>query len=141
MVSQPPATGARPRARLRFLAILFVLPLLTGCAVDMGNYGPGGAGMYRWRNAHTGDSYGGSEYSDSDHKWHTKWIPFVYPAEHTVWRGALTGGVTYGSEETSLTGTSDRTPSDAKRIHSDVFTKQRELKSSGPFGERRLLKF
>lgn len=106
-------------ARLRLLAIVLVVPMLTSCAVGMGNYGPGADGMFRWRNAHTGwtPTESGTDYRGRT--W-TKWTPVFYPGESTKWRGALTGGLTYGSESASFTGMRDSSFSAVKRLHSDV---------------------
>lgn len=105
-----------PRASFRLLAILLILPVLTGCAAGMGNFGPGAAGAARGHGA----------YDTVDRHWdefRKKWVVDKVhhnPSAQTAWRGAAAIGLALGQSKVTATGFRDTTLERTKYIHGDV---------------------
>jgi len=105
-----------PRSSLRLLAMLLVLPVLTGCAAGMGNFGPGAAGATRGHGA----------YDTVDRHWdefRKKWVVDKVhhnPAGETAWRGAALVGLAVGQDRVTATGFRDTTLERTKYFHGDV---------------------
>lgn len=100
--------------RFRLLAMLVVLPLLTGCAAGMGNFGPGAAGD---RRSHGGYSTQDS-WTDAFGRKHTR--TYSYAGSETAWRGAAAVGLALGRDQVSATGFRDTTLERSKYFHGEV---------------------
>ena len=100
-------------ARRCMLFLLLAPLLLGGCAAGVGNYGPGGAGLFR-----SGSRVVKSDYNQTGDKVTiTRWID---PRVHDKWRGALTFGLSIGNDDVTLTGQRDSTIKASRYLHSDL---------------------
>ncbi len=97
------------------LPLLALVPLLTGCAAGVGNFGPGSTTMYRTGHREThSQTDGKGNRAPSGYEYVTKY------EEHDKWVGAFTLGAAVSQAKSSLTDMRDTTVDRAWYYHSDV---------------------